>query len=180
MTLGNTVRLVAVPVLLAAVLGGCSAKQEAPKVASAGGNPTASASVAAPLPQDAAAQGRKFAQCMREQGIEVPDPGPDGMVPLQVDLANKDKIAAASSKCREFLPNGGEPPKMSAEDIAKRRDFAKCARENGLPDFPDPDPETGDFSVAKDKASVIDKLEQVAPKCQKFSGGGLPAIRVDG
>ncbi|RSM46149.1 hypothetical protein DMB66_50170 [Actinoplanes sp. ATCC 53533] len=89
-------------------------------------------------------------------------------------------MTAASRKCREFLPNGGEPAKMSAEDIAKRRDFAKCVRENGLPDFPDPDPETGDFSVGKDKTGVIDELQAVAPKCQQFGEGAMPAIRVDG
>jgi len=169
MTLGNTARLIAVPVLLAAVLGGCTAKQEEPTVASA-----------APQAQDAAAQGRKFAQCMREQGVDMPDPGPDGMVGLSVDKANQEKLTAASSKCREFLPNGGEPAKMSAEDIAKRRDFAKCIRENGLPDFPDPDPETGDFSVGKDKTGVIDKLGDVAPKCQQLGGGAMPTIRIDG
>jgi hypothetical protein len=177
MTLGQKARLLAVPVLFVAVLGGCTTKQEEPKVASVGGDATASAA-AAPQAQDAAAQGRKFAQCMREQGVEMPDPGPDGMVPLDVDQGNQDKVTAASRKCREFLPNGGEPAKMSAADIAKRRDFAACIRKNGLPDFPDPDPETGDFSVSKDKASVLDKLEGVAPKCQS-GGGAMPAIRID-
>lgn len=178
MTLGQTVRLIAVPVLLVAVLGGCAAKQEGPEVASAGGNPAASAG--APAPQDAAAQSRKFARCMREQGVEMPDPGPDGMVGLAIDEANQEKVTAASNKCREFLPNGGEPAKMSAEDVAKRREFAECVRANGLADFPDPDPETGDFSVGKDKAGVLDKLETVMPKCQQFGGGAMPAVRIEG
>jgi len=178
MTLRHTVRLIAVPVLLAAVLSGCTAKQEGPKVAAAGGQPSASAAPA--TAQDAAAQGRAFAKCMREQGIDMPDPGPDGMAPpLTIDKANQAKLTAASSVCREFLPNGGEPTKMSAADIAKRRDFAKCVRENGLPEFPDPDPETGDFSVGQGKANIIDKLGAVAPKCPQF-GGAMPTIRIDG
>jgi hypothetical protein len=182
MTLGQTVRLIAVPVLLAAALSGCAAKKDDRTVASAPGNPTASAGPAASQATDAAAQGRKFAQCMRDNGVDMADPGPDGIIPLNVDKSDEVKVTAASKKCREFLPNGGEPAKMSAQDIAKRRDFASCIRANGLPDFPDPDPDTGRFSVSKDKANILDKLGDVAPKCQQLGlpKGAMPAVGIDG
>jgi hypothetical protein len=118
---------------------------------------------------------------MRENGVEMEDPGPDGMMRgLEVNKANEAKLTAASTKCREFLPNGGEPGKMPAEDVAKRREYAKCLRENGMPEFPDPDPETGEFSIGKDKAGALDKMDAAAPKCQQLGGNAMPAIRMDG
>jgi hypothetical protein len=180
MTHGYILRLIAVPAILVAALSGCAANRHEPKVASAGGSPTAGAGTT-PQAQDAAAQGRRFAKCMRDQGVDVPDPGPDGRIGLPgMTEANQAKIEAASEKCREFLPNGGEPAKPSAEDIAKRREYAKCVRDNGLPGFPDPDPQTGDFSVTKDRADILDKMGEVSPKCQQFGGGAVPSIRIDG
>jgi hypothetical protein len=114
----------------------------------------------------------------------MPDPGPDGMaaMPAQAidDEASAKKMDAAMEKCRKLLPNGGEPPKASAEDLAKARDYAKCIRENGLPGFPDPDAETGAFRLDRDKADSLDKLPEVAKKCPQFGAGMLPGIAVGG
>src|SRR6187551_2009729 len=99
-------RLVAVPVLLLTVLGGCAEKENRQQVASAGGGPSAGASA----PADEAAQGREFAKCMRSAGVEMPDPGPDGMAAMPAtsadDKAGMKKMDAAMEKCREFLPTG--------------------------------------------------------------------------
>ena len=175
-------RLIAVPMmLLGAALSGCGADQPEQQVASAGGlKPSGSASA----PADDAAQGRKFAQCMRAAGVEMPDPGPDGraaMPGLAVgDEAGAKKMDAALEKCRELLPNGGEPAKPSAEDLAKARAYAKCVRENGLPSFPDPDAETGAFRLDPGKADDLDKLPEVAKKCPQFGAGVMPGIAVGG
>lgn len=90
---------------------------------------------------------REFAKCMREQGIDLPDPKPapgggQGGVMIEVngDGPESAKIKAANEKCRPLLPNGGKPPKLSPEDLDKMREHAKCLREHGL-DVPDPDPE---------------------------------------
>ena len=179
MTPGRRMWLYAVPLLVLAALSGCAAEKKEQQIASAGGG-TPSASAAA----DDAAQGLKFAQCMRAEGIDLPDPGPDGMVALPAvpagagDQAKAEKTDAALEKCHEFLPNGGEPPKASAEDLAKARDYAKCARENGIPAFPDPDPETGMFSFSKDAADDLDKLAKLGEKCPQFGAGVMPAIGV--
>jgi hypothetical protein len=176
-------RLIAVPMmLLVAALSGCAADDKGRQVASAGGDVKPSGNASA-VPDDAA-QGRKFAQCMRAAGIDMPDPGPDGMaaMPAQAagDQAATNKLDAAMEKCRELLPNGGEPPKPSAEDLAKARDYAKCIRENGLPGFPDPDAETGTFRLDPDKAGDLDKLSEVAKKCPQFGAGAMPGIAVGG
>lgn len=179
MTHGYRVRLLAVPMLLLAVaLSGCSAEPEEQKVASAGGDVKPSAGASAPV--DEAAQGRKFAQCMRGEGVDMPDPGAEGMAAMPAldpkDSAAMKKMNAAVEKCREFLPNGGEAPKASAEDLAKAREYAKCVRENGLPDFPDPDPETGRFKIDPDKSKAFDKMSEASEKCQQFGAGVMPGV----
>jgi hypothetical protein len=178
MTHGYRMRLIAVPLLVVAALSGCAAEKREQQVASAGGKPSAGASA----PADNAALGRKFAQCMRTAGVDMPDPGPDGMVAMPAtaadDQAAMKKMDAAMEKCREFLPDGGEPPKATAEDLAKARDYAKCVRENGVPGFPDPDPETGRFQVDPDKTGELEKLSKVSGECQQFGAGAMPGIEV--
>ena len=85
---------------------------------------------------------RNFAKCMRQNGVNMADPVEDGRgVRVQVD-GDKDmtpeKQRAAEAACRHLAPNGGEPPKMSAEQVAQAREHAKCMREHGI-DMPDPD-----------------------------------------
>lgn len=79
----------------------------------------------------------KFTQCMRDQGIDMPDPGPDGNV-FGGGSADKEKLAAATRACREYMPGGGELQQPSAGQIEQLREFAQCMREHGVPDFPDP------------------------------------------
>ena len=180
---GYRAGLFAVPLLLSVVaaLGGCTAKgNDGPGVASAGG--TFATGAASAAPEDDAALGRRFAQCMRGEGVDMPDPGPNGGLAMpatrpEYQEAMK-KTEAAGEKCREFLPNGGEPPKASAEDLAKARDYAKCIRDNGIPGFPDPDPRTGQFEVDADKADEIKDLAKIAENCGQFGAGVMPGVQV--
>ncbi|GIE30872.1 hypothetical protein Ait01nite_039170 [Actinoplanes italicus] len=171
----GTTRLIAVPMmLLVAALGGCTGDG-----GGTGAAPTGGGASAAP---DEAAQGRKFAQCMRAEGIDMPDPGADGMAGIPGlavgDEAGAKKMDAAMEKCRDLLPDGGEPPKASAEDIAKAREYAKCVRENGVPGFPDPDAETGLFRMDPDQADDLGDLEKASKNCQQFGSGMMPGITV--
>jgi len=47
---------------------------------------------------------------------------------------------SAFAACRTRLPNGGEPPKLSADQLERYLDFAECMRGQGV-DVPDPDPD---------------------------------------
>jgi hypothetical protein len=133
-------RMVAIA-LAAGVLGGCATASPAPKVASANGgagrSPKATASV------DPGEQGRKWAACMRENGVAVDDPGPGGGLPPIPGYKNQqqmDTITKATEKCRPLEPSGAELGRpMTAADIDKLRVLAKCLRANGLPNYPDPD-----------------------------------------
>ncbi|WP_432980997.1 hypothetical protein [Dactylosporangium sp. CA-233914] len=134
--------------LAAAVAGllltGCSAKPSGPSVATAGSSdPKPVASL------DKADANRQFARCMREHGVDMPDPGPDGN--LQFDAGaggDRDKAVQAASQCQQYLPSGGAMTDLSPEQLEQGRAFAKCMREHGI-DMPDPDPGTGLSAILK-------------------------------
>jgi hypothetical protein len=123
------------------VLTGCSGSDEGGGVASAGDGPNATGSANPAQRGD----GLKFAQCMRENGVpDFKDPGGDGGGgPLVPQGTDPDVVRAAMEKCKQYSPNGGEPPQVDAESIERQRKFAQCMRENGVPDFPDPEGATG-------------------------------------
>jgi hypothetical protein len=163
-------------------------------VATAGGikSPTATAS---PLSrQDQAELARKFNQCMKDQGVDTQlnvaggDSQGGGPVTIQQSDApgqgppvDPKKVDEAMQKCKQYLPNGGQPPKISAEELEKERKYAKCMRENGVPDFPDPNPDgsiridrsagpndSGTFSTnGMDPNS--DSFKQADAKCKQFA-----------
>jgi hypothetical protein len=118
------------------MLAACSSTT-GPSVATAGGG----ASVSASPPLDKAEANRRFAKCMREHGVEVPDPGPDGELQMSSDI-DRGKATEAMSACQQFLPNGGTLSNLSPQQLEQARAFAKCMREHGI-DMPDPDPASG-------------------------------------
>jgi hypothetical protein len=91
----------------------------------------------------------KFVKCLRDAGLNVPDPGPRGQIDYSALGPNpkKDpKFLAAQQKCAGMLPpvpkelEEKQPP-LTPLQIARAREYAKCVRAHGLPDFPDPDAE---------------------------------------
>lgn len=84
----------------------------------------------------------KYAECMRGEGIDMPDPQENGSVSMNFDEADMEAIQAAASICQGKL---GEMPPMSADEEAAAeqqylewgRGVAECYRENGF-DMPDP------------------------------------------
>jgi hypothetical protein len=143
-------RLILATVAVVALVAACSGTATGPGVAtlddpSASGSPGASPAASALSPQDAALA---YARCMRENGVDMPDPevvtGTGGEVKIDQQggaPVSKEKFSAADSKCSHFMaqagPNG-KGPEMSAEDQDKVLAFAKCMREHGV-DMPDPD-----------------------------------------
>ncbi|MFD0748353.1 hypothetical protein ACFQ1L_46225 [Phytohabitans flavus] len=84
------------------------------------------------------------------------------------DGIDRVKLEAAQEKCKRFMPNGGEPPKVDPERLEQMRQYAKCMRENGVPKFPDPqedggmringgevDPEGPAFKAAEEKCRSV-------------------------
>ena len=111
---------------------------------------------------------RDFAKCMRDHGVDMPDPKPAGdggghAVTLGGDGADMSKMDAAQTACKKLLPNGGEMKPLSAEELDKARKDAKCMRDHGI-DMPDPDP-TGKGATRMSAGEDPAKMEAAAKAC---------------
>ncbi|WP_370947077.1 hypothetical protein AB5J62_05850 [Amycolatopsis sp. cg5] len=155
-------RLVLGMAITAAVLSGCSsAGDDAGKVASAGGS-----SSAVPAPGDGGGFDQKTkdqmlarAKCMRENGVNIPDPTFEGgMAPREMipEGVSEEAYKKATDACVKFMPDGGSKEDQ-AKALDKARAMAKCLREHGI-DTPDPD-ETHGLQIGKpgDDPKVLDK-----------------------
>ncbi|GAA3666492.1 hypothetical protein GCM10022224_033160 [Nonomuraea antimicrobica] len=159
--------LVASPIALTLFLTGCGADDGGgADVASVSGGGTQAAASAKPS-EDPQERSLKFAQCMRENGVEVPDPDPNGRVMMKFDgSVPREKVEAAQAACKEFAPSGqmqgGGDPKM-AENMRK---LAQCMRDNGVESYPDP--EGGMMRITGDVGNDPD-FKAAQEKCQKES-----------
>ena len=82
----------------------------------------------------------KFAQCMREHGVDMPDPEPGGGIRVNGEGMSEDQMEAAQSACQKWMDmaepeDGGH--EMSEEEKQSFLDMAACMRERGY-NFPDP------------------------------------------
>ncbi|WP_436522903.1 hypothetical protein [Actinoplanes sp. HUAS TT8] len=160
---------------LAATMTGCGKPAAGdPAVATARSGPASanpSASAATGADPDAPL---KFSKCMREQGMTwFPDPSGGKMTVHVPDSVKKEDFDKAQQACRKWAPNGDNAPKPSAEDLAKEREMAKCMRENGLPNFPDP---KADGSIELGSGLGIDPesptFKAAQQKCEKYMPAG--------
>ncbi|WP_406039829.1 hypothetical protein OG799_29705 [Micromonospora sp. NBC_00898] len=89
---------------------------------------------ASPTPDFAGAM-RQYDQCLRDKGVEggmaaaTAGPGPTSEVST---------IRAAVEACAKYRPDAGNLENESPEQLAQRRAVAKCMRQNGYPEWPDP------------------------------------------
>jgi hypothetical protein len=156
----------ATAVLALGLLSGCSSEDTGQKVASVSEPPTTSETAggggdgSAGTDIDAM---REFAKCMRENGIDMPDPQEDGGVIAapQAEIGDKDKMDRAMEACKHELPNGGAPKKPSPEELDEQREFAQCMRDHGV-DMPDPDPNGG----ARQALPMDDKTKAAVEACE--------------
>jgi hypothetical protein len=90
-------------------------------------------------PDEAADQMRAYAKCMREHGIDMPDPevSQDGGISMSMEGGDKATVDKADKECKHLMPNGGEPEKQSPEDLDRMRAEAQCLRDHGI-DVKDP------------------------------------------
>jgi len=85
-----------------------------------------------------------FAKCMRDQGIDMPDPKFDGGRVFQRgpdERVSPEKMRKAEAACRKHMEDV-EPPELSPEQQQEMKEgalaHAQCMREHGLEKFPDP------------------------------------------
>jgi hypothetical protein len=148
----RTSRIVLLAVLFAAAIAGCDS-------AGSGGSPNPSASAQAGRRQ-LLALGQEWVQCLRDKGLtRMPDPEltQDGYLSFppgetydwKNDLRKHPKIIQACQPIEDRYPPNAFRPKeqFSADDLRKLAEYAKCVRENGIPDFPDPN-SSGEFDLS--------------------------------
>ena len=88
-----------------------------------------------------------FAQCMRSHGLaEFPDPDASGELTID-GILNGSSLDPDSSlwkravaACEDLQPPGFTGTRRTSAQQAASLEFARCVRENGVRDFPDPDP----------------------------------------
>ena len=135
--------------LLAAGLGlaACGSSQ-----ANTNGSASAKASNAAD-----ASRALAFSQCMRSHGVSnFPDPPTSGgQFDIQVQRTpngtsvngaevNGAVFQSAMRACRSYLPNGGHPTAaQTAKAKAQALAMSRCMRSHGVPNFPDPQFQSG-------------------------------------
>lgn len=126
----------------ALALSGCGGGT-APKVASAGGTPSAAADADE---RAAYVDGmREWVRCLRRHGVQASDPDSKGSVEFPGDKAALKKdpaFQAAQQACKDKLPpmpaDLEEHPSLSPRQVDQRKRYARCMQQNGAPDFPDP------------------------------------------
>ena len=161
--------LAALPLAAVLILGGCAAEDGGDGVASAAGDTAEQTGAAEPsLTQQE--MGVKFAQCMREHGIDMDDPKPGEGIQMKIDGANREKMAAAQEACREFSPQQNASGDQKSQMAERGREFAKCMRDNGVEDFQDPDPNEPGIRIDKSLAEDPD-FEQAQQTCQELLAG---------
>jgi hypothetical protein len=157
--------------LVALISAGCS---NAPAETASGGN-TADRE-----------QAVRFATCMRDNGVrEFPDPDASGGLTIDA-IANGSSVDTsgpawkkAISACKDLQPAGFTGNKRSAEQQATALKFAQCIRDNGVKDFPDPDPngplvDTNRIPSAAGKGGRdIPGLDAAMQKCGAAFSDGL-------
>ena len=192
---GGLLTLLAVAVLVAGC--GQSSGDGGGGVASADGKKT----TATTKKTDARQAGIDFARCMREHGVDMPDPTFDdqgnaqigfeaGPVGGDVQFApdGEPGFREADKACRHHLQGvlgNGPDGKPDAEMQDKALKFARCMRENGVAGFPDPDfSESGMVRIGGQGLDPSSPTMQAAQKaCQSIlgpppgrgSGGASPA-----
>jgi hypothetical protein len=111
------------------------------------------------------ATGTKYARCMRSHGIDIPDPAtPEFTVNYPQTAQGK----AAFHACSPFLPEHFHAQLPTARELEQDFAFAKCMRDSGLTDYPDPDGKYGDEIIDSRSQWLHDpRLEDINKQCHK-------------
>jgi hypothetical protein len=137
--MSRKLRPLAVLAMVALIGAGCSN-------GSAENGSTGTASSAGTTTATAREKAVKFAECMRDNGVdEFPDPDASGGLTIDgvVNGSSLDTSTpswkTAIATCKDLQPPGFTGPgRRSAGQQEAALEFAQCIRDNGVEDFPDP------------------------------------------
>ena len=124
-----------------------------------------------------------YAACMRENGIDMPDPKFEGgRVTQRIggpgQKINPDDMRTAEKACAKYQ-DAIEPPELSDEEAAEFKQAAlknaRCMREHGVEKFPDPTfDENGGAQIRMSKNMGIDPEDPTFQKAMKACEDKMP------
>jgi hypothetical protein len=169
-----TLRPLAAALLAASVLG----------LAACGGDEETPASAASNASDDDKVREAqvKFAECMRENGVDMPDPQAGGKQTFKVggdSGISPEEFEEASKACEKYQqairPNLSEEEKTEMKEQAL--EHSRCMREHGI-DMPDPTfSADGGVQMRIGPGSKIDPEDPDFQAAEKECGGGLMKAR---
>jgi len=164
-------RSFAVAVVVLLTLSACGGPADGDGVASAGGEANPAAEDTQQEPIDEEVRALAFAECMRDNGLDMSDPAPgqgglsEAFHGIQEDYEQA-TIDEALAACQDLLPQraheGGHDASRDEVELA----LAECLREQGL-DVPDNLFEGGGLHDVED-----DKLRAAMEECRDVVVGG--------
>ena len=181
--------LAACAALAMIVLPACGRAEDGNKVASVSGKSAKSPSHAKSGRTDVRRAFLAFAKCMREHGVNMPDPKFDdqgrALMTQSGGPGSAAKQQAADEACRHLIANAVQNgPKRDPAEEAKMREqqlaFAKCMRAHGI-DIPDPKfNSNGSFSISIGGGANPNnpRFKKAEATCQKQAG--LPKMQGPG
>jgi hypothetical protein len=128
----------------------------------------------------------EFAECMRDHGVDFPDPQTDGSGAViigpgedgEMSAADLDELEAAQEACQPILDEVQDSlPQPSPEEEAEFREraleFAECMRDHGI-DMPDPTfGEGGGFGIELEGDRGIDPSDPDFQEAQEACMGDM-------
>ena len=172
---------------LVLALAACGGSPNGDRVASltgsgATGTTNGAAKTADKDPQQAALD---FAKCMREHGIDMPDPQVDDQGRVRVRVGgpgggarpDPKKLDEAQKACGHLMGGGDGPGQIDPEERDAMVAFARCMREHGI-DMPDP---TGDgLMMRRDDKGGPDPSSERFQEAEKACDQHLANLRPGG
>ena len=107
----------------------------------------------------------RYVACMRSHGVSnFPDQDSLGssagiraakaqITQISESEASSRRFQAAQRACEKYAPQGRPLKQVSRQEIQKLLAVSRCMRAHGVPNFPDPNPTTGDYATP----AAIDK-----------------------
>lgn len=158
----RTFGLIAVLAAIVLFAAACTGGAEGPGIAGAGSS-SASSSGGSSATGSASDRGLAYSECMRNHGIaKFPDPGSDGSIPKlspQQLGVGESSVRTAQQACSHLLQASDA---QVQQILSGMRDFARCMRHHGVPNWPDP-------SADSDGQPVFDLRGQIAPDSQRIA-----------
>jgi hypothetical protein len=172
----STFRTAAAGVMFLMALAACSAPGAAPEgvasLASSAPNADSSAAPSASLDPEAAMLA--FAECMREQGIDMPDPetaegpGGGGTFAFGGNGGDDGEFREALEACDKFLQQAQNIRGEIDPEVQDRMlEFAGCMREHGI-DMPDPNMDGGITIQRSDEGRITNLDSGFDPSSPEF------------